>query len=350
MPTNSPRSPTPALHPAVVGLALLALLLGLGIADWRLAAGSTPGAGEVGAAAGSTAGGSVALDARGAGSSGAVTGQAPFTASGRGAAAGRTRAAGGADGAGQSSAARPPSPAVAGEESSAAAGPSVPGGASGALAAYLDGLLRQDPQEVTDSSDGGPLAMAGILLDAAVINAGRGALTTVTEGGSSLAPESVSASKVVYGGAITLTTTISGPRGSGTFTDTVSGPIEITDESGSWRVTSLVYDGQPVEVWTVGRSQTANGLTVSLGYVVSFGATTAALVTLDAQSGSADVNLRSLVLDAGGGSEQGTGDFTGPPRPTGVLRFARVAGAPRSLTLDFAASTGQSDDYSFTIS
>lgn len=225
-------------------------------------------------------------------------------------------------------------------------------GATGALEAYLQGLSRLNVEDVAASSNGGPFAVAGILLDAAAINSERGATTTASLGPSSFAPVSAGSTNatLIFQGSVTLTTNISGPKGNGTFTDTISGPVTVTIDSGIWRVTNFTYDNLPVQVWSESESQTVNGLNVSLGYVVSYGNATAALVTLRQGSGNANVQLRAVTLRAGGAAENGVGDFTGPPTPTGVLRFARIASAPTSLTLLFTSSTGQTDYFDFTLS
>jgi hypothetical protein len=235
--------------------------------------------------------------------------------------------------------------------SAAADGGSVPDAAPamGAVAGYFRSLAAQDAQGVLASSDEGPLAMAGIVLDSAAIDAQRGATTTMALGPSSLAPVSESQGRVVVDGALTLTTTVSGPEGSRVSTDTFSGPLTVSDESGSWRVTGFTYDGRPVEVWDVGASETVDGLTASLGYVVSFGNLSAALVTLRQASGHADVQLQRVTLAAGASTENGTGDFTGPPVPSGVLRFARLEGTPSSLDLEFSSPAGAAYAFSFSL-
>jgi hypothetical protein len=217
---------------------------------------------------------------------------------------------------------------------------------------YLQGLSHLSAQQVVASSDMGPFAIAGVLLDAATSNAERGATTTITLGPSSLAPVpgAAGASTATFAGSTTLTTTISGPKGSGTFSDTISGPLSVTDEAGWWRVTDFTYDGQPVQVWPERASQTVNGLNLSVGYVVSYGNTTAALVTLRQVSGAADVHIQSVTLGTAASAENGVADFTGPPAPSGILRFNRIVAPPASLRLSLSSSSGQPYNYSFAFS
>jgi hypothetical protein len=281
--------------------------------------------------------------------------RAPVTASGHGVRTGGATAAGGDRGSGNGSFFG--SSSAVGSTGNSVNGSSFSGtpaqvavAATQALTSYLQGLSHLDVQQVASSSDRGPFAMAGILLDAAAINSERGATTTMALGPSSFAATTASGSTQNFDGSVTLTTTISGPKGNGTFTDTISGPLTVTDEAGRWRVTNFVYDHEPVQVWPENATSTVNGLDVSLGYLVSYGNTTAALITLRQISGSANVQLQAATLRAGSTAENGVGDFTGPPTPTGVLRFARISAPPTALTLLFTSSTGQSDYYDFTLS
>jgi hypothetical protein len=346
-----PAAPTPPLMPTWVrALALLALAGALAIVDLSVSPGSSPPAGassSLAAPAGSAPAGAVRAGTQattGPGSGG--WGTRGSEADGSGPRPGRPQAAKSAP----SEAAGRFGRGGAGAGGSPGAGPSSsPAAATDALDTYLRALAHEDATAIADSSDQGPYALAGILLDSAAIDGARGATTTVTVGPSSLSPTAVGPGAVTFGGSVVLTTTISGSQGAGTERDTIAGPVTVSDESGVWRVTDFTYDGRPLEVWPEDISQTIDGLTATVGYVVSYGTLTAALMTLTEQSGSADVQLQTVTLAAGGASESGTGDFTGPPTPTGVLRFARVDATPRSLSADFSSS-GQPSDYVFSFS
>jgi hypothetical protein len=152
---------------------------------------------------------------------------------------------------------------------------------------------------------------------------------------------------------MTLDTSISGSKGSGTYADTISGPVTVVDESGAWKVTSFTYDNQPLQYWPQTASQTVNGLHVVVGYVVSYGNVTAALVTLTQLTGSGSVQLLRCTVRSGTGgaaATDGTGDFTAPPTPTGVLRFSRIASDPTDLVLAFSSAGGQTDDFDLALS
>jgi|GEM_PF-3814102 len=224
------------------------------------------------------------------------------------------------------------------------------GGASAAAAslqAYLGALAHSDATAAASTSDGAALALAGVLLDAAAINRARGATTSVALGPSTLQPVRVGPDAVTFDGSLTLTTTVAGPAGSTTVADTVSGPVTVDDEHGGWRVTGFDYDGRPLQLWPQTATETVGGLHVWVGYVVSYGTVTAILITLGLESGTAQVVLDSATVSAGSATETGTGDFTAPPEPTGILRFARLPAPPTSLALEFSGSNGST--YSFTL-
>ncbi|HZU80406.1 MAG TPA: hypothetical protein VE991_10870 [Acidimicrobiales bacterium] len=230
----------------------------------------------------------------------------------------------------------------------ATAGNADPTMASASLTRYLQALSAHDPNAVTANADGAALAYASVQLDTAAIDSDRGATTTVTMGPSSLTPSGVSGPVVTFSGQVSLMTTVSGPKGNGSYTDTISGPLTVSNASGIYRVLSFTYDGAPMALRTVSKGLTVSGLEVTLAYVVSYGTLSVALIGLAQPSGSSSVTLQSATLSAGSQSESGTGDFTGPPTPVGVLRFARAAGQPSGLALQFTSSTGQSRSYSFT--
>lgn len=357
-PTASQRTTSLLPRRAVPWLAVLALAGALALADWQAAAGSASPAGAV--AAGTDGASSVGAGTGGTG--GTRPGEAPFTVSGApaghdavpvvaasGSSRGGGTAAGGARAGGAGVGGTPLAATGAGGASGTGADVPDAAAATRALDGYLQALTGQNARGVYDSSDDGPLALAGIVLDAATIDASRGATTTMTVGPSSLVPVSEAAGRVSFDGSVTVSEVVSGPQGSGSSSDTISGPLTVTDEGGVWRVTDFVYDAQPVEFWNVDASRTVDGLTVSLGYIVSYGDMTAALVTLGQSSGSADVQLQRVALTAGGSSENGTGDFTAPPTPTGVLRFSRTGAAPSSLAVDFSSSSGRVYDFSFSV-
>lgn len=224
-------------------------------------------------------------------------------------------------------------------------------GAQGALTRFLHAYAGDDVNGVAGNADRGVLAMAGIVLDAEAINRSRGATTTVEVGPMSFTegPGST-AGAVNLQGSVTLTTTISGSQGSGRYTDVVSGPVTVRAESGAWKVTDFTYDGRTVQYWPSGAGETVNGLHVAVGYVVSYGNVTAALVTLAQTAGDVNVQLLGCSLEAGGTGAGGRGDFTGPPEPTGVLRFSRVGATPAALTLRFGSPSGQTDDFDLALS
>ena len=353
-PADGRTQPVP---PWLWALAILALAGALALIDWSVVPAS---AASSGAATGSQ---QAAHSAPTAGTSLRSSGGAQGTGHRRGGALERSRAGSTRQGGGSGSAPGPGSAAKNGAPGSGAPGSSSAPGTTGsgssqssaapatnAVNGYLSALAHLDPTGVSDTSDGAPYAMAGILLDSAAINSARGGSTAVTVGPSSLTPTSVGRSTVTFEGSVVLTTTVSGSQGGGTTTDTVAGPLTVTDESGVWRVTNFTYDGAPLQLWAEHASQMIRGLTATVGYVVSYGNTTAALVTLTQQSGAADVQLQTVKLIAGGASLVGTGDFTGPPTPTGVLRFSRVDATPSSLELDFSSSGGSPYDFQLALS
>ncbi|MHB8681014.1 MAG: hypothetical protein ACYDA2_02825 [Acidimicrobiales bacterium] len=296
-------------------------------------------AGHSGSPAGTGAhGGSASVGS----SSGRGAGSAPV---GPGAVGSGAKTSGGA-GAGSSS-------SGAGAAGAGGTGTSSPAASSAAaqqaLSNYLQAIVHHNGSAVQSSSDGAALGVAGILVDVAAIDTARGATTTVTLGQDTFAPTGTSASSVTFGGSVSLTTAVSGPKGSGQYTDTLSGPVTVADEAGTWRVTTFTYDAKPIAIWPETANQTVNGLHLSVGYVVSFGDLTAVLIGIGQISGNVNVQLQSTTLTAGT-TDSGVGDFTGPPQPTGVLRFTRSGSPPTQLTVDFTGPNGQQDDFTLALS
>ncbi|HZU80791.1 MAG TPA: hypothetical protein VE991_12815 [Acidimicrobiales bacterium] len=231
-------------------------------------------------------------------------------------------------------------------------GPGAATGAEQALQAYLSALSHQDVNTLLAVSDKGPEALAGVLVDVADIDHARGATTTVDVTADTFSPAGEpSPGSVVLSGSATLHTSVTGPKGSGSSTDTISGPVTVALEQGRWKVVDFTYDGRPVVLSpTENVGQTLHGLTVQLGYVVSYGDLSVALVTLASSGGDVQVSYQSASLAWGGQSEQGAADFTGSSTPTGILRFARTASAPTGLEVAFTGSSGQALDFSFSLS
>lgn len=321
-------------------LAVVALAGALAIVDWNLSGPAATAAGSAAASSSRSAGTSNAATSPRSASPPASAGARPVHG---GPAPSSAAASGGASGGAFGRGGSVNLPVSYGATPSESA-------AADALTTYLTALAHHDPGGISGSSDGGPFAMAGILLETAAIDSARGATTTVTVGPSSFTPTATGPSSVTFSGSVTLTTAISGSAGSGTYTDTISGPLTVADESGGWRVANFTYDSAPVRVWPESVSQTIRGLTATVGYVVSYGNLTAALVTLTQQSGAADVQLQTVKLTAGSTTVLGTGDFTGPPTPSGVLRFPRQDATPSSLAIDFSSSDGQAYDYVLSLS
>jgi hypothetical protein len=270
--------------------------------------------------------------AAGAGHGAPVTAP-PDGAPGTGGTGGGT-AAGSAPGTGPSSA--------SGGSSGSSSGADPVAGAEQALTAYLGGISRHEAATVLATSEGAPAGLAGVLLDVAAIDAERGATTTVTMGPAHFTVSGTpSASVVTLVGSLTITTTVSGPKGSGSSTDTLSGPVTVRDEQGAWKVAAAAYDGKPLVEWQEDTGQTVGGLAVQVGYVVSYGNVTAALVTLYSASGSQSVSFQAASLVTTAGNESGVADFTTTGNPTGVVRFARTDARPSELDMSFKNASGQ---------
>ncbi|MHB8440363.1 MAG: hypothetical protein ACYDD4_14570 [Acidimicrobiales bacterium] len=270
-------------------------------------------------------------------------GRAPITVSGRSPGA---LGAGGASPADTASGSAP-----GGSGSGNVGGPPTAAGATAAVNGYLQGLVNRNSDGVLQTSVGAPLDLAAVLLDAAAIDSSRGATTTMTLGPSSLTPTvDAPQNTVTFTGSVTITTTVTGSRGSSTSPSTISGPLTVVDNAGAYRVTGFSYDGAPLVAWPESASQTVNGLVVSVGFVLSYGNTTAALISVGQETGSVSVQLQSTTLDTNGSSSSGVGDFTGPPQPAGLLRFARISGSPTRLIVDFTTTTGQADDFDLPLS
>ncbi|MHB1711678.1 MAG: hypothetical protein ACYCV7_09780 [Acidimicrobiales bacterium] len=187
-----------------------------------------------------------------------------------------------------------------------------------------------------------------MLLDVASINAKKGA-TVVTTTSPSFTPTAASSTSVTFGGSGTVSGTVSGPKGSGSSTDTLSGPLVVERGSSGWVVSSFVVDGRPMVEWMENTTQTQGGISVKVGAILSYGAITVALIGVGAGPGNTNVTLQSAVLTNASGPIRGTGNFTGPPTPIGVLRFSRVSGSPTALDLTFATGSGAGSTYHFVL-
>lgn len=258
---------------------------------------------------------------------------------------------GGAGGSGQAASAGDAGRGVAGAAavggSTGAGGPAA--SAEAAMTSYLRAVAQHDASALAGNADKAALAVAAVLLDSASINRDRGATTTVTTGPSSFVPVASSPTSVTLDGSVTISTSVSGSEGSDRFTDTISGPVAVDDDAGTWKVSGFSYDGQPVQYWPQTAEETVGGTHLSVGYVVSYGNLTAVLATLTQASGSTEVQLERCTLSTAAGAVSGTGDFTTPPTPTGVLRFSRVPSPPRTLELDFT-SGGHAVDFVLSLS
>ncbi|HUY64756.1 MAG TPA: hypothetical protein VMV14_09620 [Acidimicrobiales bacterium] len=223
--------------------------------------------------------------------------------------------------------------------------------ASQAVSEYVQAIVGDNGAEMGAVADKQALALGGVILDYLVIDKEQGGTPTVTSNQSTLAPSAgTGTSTVTFSGSVTLTTTVSGSSAPGTYSYSLSGPLTVVDENGAWRVTNLQYDNASVQEWPESASGEVNGLYVQVGFVLSYGTTTTALITMALRSGNASVQLQNCTLTAGGSGANGVSDFTGPPQPTGLLRFPRIKASPTSLALHFTSSTGQNDDFSLALS
>ncbi len=218
-----------------------------------------------------------------------------------------------------------------------------------ALSSYFAALSSHNASALGSVSTGPAQDYGVVLVDIASIDQKKGA-TVSTRTSPSFTVSSATPTQVVFGGSGTVTGTVSGPKGSNTSTDTLSGPLVVVRGSSGWLVSSFLVNAKPMVEWVEAQTQSEGGITVEVGSILSYGDITMVLIALGAPSGSSHVVLQSAVLTSPSGSETGTGNFTAPPTPVGVLRFARIGGNPSALALSFSTSSGSTLSYHFGLS
>ncbi|MHB8329180.1 MAG: hypothetical protein ACYDD6_06105, partial [Acidimicrobiales bacterium] len=209
-----------------------------------------------------------------------------------------------------------------------------------ALRSYLAAVAAHSANAVVASSRGKAEALAAVLLDISVINASQGGTTTTTLQDPGFTLSSSSAGSATFTGSATWTSVVSGPKGGGTTTDTVSGPVVVTKSGNIWQVESFTFDDAPMTWWLENATETQGDLSVEVSFVLTYADTTVALIGLGAPTGNESATLQSVGLSTTSGASTGTWNFTPGREPTGVVDFFRTDATPTSMELKFSASSG----------
>jgi hypothetical protein len=212
--------------------------------------------------------------------------------------------------------------------------------ARAALGSYLSALAAHDPREALAASTGAAAVLAAVRATIASVNAASGGSTATTLGPESFAATTASPTEVVFSGSVTVADTVSGPKGTTRSQAVVSGPVVVRRLGATFRVATFDYDGAPMVEVPEGATSVQGSVALTVGSVLSYGQTTAALVGLAARSGHLDLVLERAELVTTAGSEAGQGEFTPAAEPVGFLRFARTSGLPEILDATFRTGSG----------
>ncbi|MHB1785885.1 MAG: hypothetical protein ACYCS7_07010 [Acidimicrobiales bacterium] len=208
---------------------------------------------------------------------------------------------------------------------------------------YLGSIASHDAPKMLASATGPVAALGSVLLDVTAINTAKGATTTTVVQKEDFVPGAVAGNVVTLKGTAVLSSTVTGPKGSSQVTDTFSGPATVVWRGGQWEVSALTFDGRNMTEWVENTGQTVNGVHLQIGFVLSYASTTVVLIGLTAPSGGFHLALQRATLHSSTGVLTGVGDFTSPPTPIGLLRFARSDARPTELHLTFSAGSSSLD-------
>jgi hypothetical protein len=152
--------------------------------------------------------------------------------------------------------------------------------------------------------------------------------------------ESHTPMQVSLTGTVGFTTSSSSSGRNTNSNQTITGPIQVVDQHGAWRVVTFTYDGQPLLYYPEGVQVTESGINLRVAFILSDAGASNALVGVYANSSYRSVTIDAVTLQTeSGNSEQGQALFAHGD-PTGLLGFARTASRPTRLTVTFRTASG----------
>lgn len=211
---------------------------------------------------------------------------------------------------------------------------------------WLGALVSQDPASMIAASTGAATALGSLQLVTDEIVTSRGGTDQTQVTGNSLTASQIGPGAVSFAGSVELTSTVTGPTASVPTHDVINGPLQVVDQGGMWRVSTFTFDGQPLVYYPQGVQDSADGVILTVGFVLANANATVALVGLHAASSSTTIDVESVVLTlADGTSEQGTANF-GRGVPAGEVAFKRMTEAPSHFDMIIRTSSGSTADLS----
>lgn len=180
-------------------------------------------------------------------------------------------------------------------------------------------------------SIGAAAALGALKITADQIVASGGSTVSAQVTNETLTPARVEPAAVSFDGDVDVRTSISGPKGATPTQDRITGPLEVRNDGGSWKVASFVYDGAPLVYYPEGAEQTVNGVHLVVAFLLFNAASTNAVVRLYGDSPNRTVVVQSVSLTTTSGATVNGRAFFGRGVPAGVLGFPRVTDRPTRL-------------------
>ena len=232
---------------------------------------------------------------------------------------------------------------TAAQASKAAPAGSPATAAGAALDGYLNAIARRDKGAVDAQSTNGPNALATIRLLIAGINEQAGASTTVRFADESFQPASTSATRVTFNGSIQLATEVRGARGTDRSTSTIDGPVTVVLDRGGWKVKDFSYESKPMAYFNENASTGHDGMTVSVAFVLSYGAAADTIVIISSDTGQLDPGIKfhdaQITVPAGTAPSSGFAFEPGSSASL-LLLFPRTDQAPTKLDVGLSRPDG----------
>lgn len=212
--------------------------------------------------------------------------------------------------------------------------------ARAAFDTWLAALERQDVTTALATSTGPAAALGALQLVADEIASGNGGGIDIQAQNESLRTASVAPTAVALDGHVDLVDSIRSSKSTTQARSRIDGPIHVTLQQGSWRVSDFRYGGQALEQYPEDASQTASGVHVVVAFALSNANLTSILVGVQATSRNRSATLESATLTLASGKQQPLRAFFGKGVEAGLLDAARVADRPARLDLTFKDSVG----------
>lgn len=209
-----------------------------------------------------------------------------------------------------------------------------------AFDAWLGAVVQRDVPTMLNRSIGAAAALGALKITADQIVASGGSRVSAEVTSSKLTPPRVEPTVVTFDGEVDVRTTVSGPKGTTPTQDRITGPVQVRNDAGTWKVANFTYDGAPLVYYPEGAEQTVNGVHLVVAFLLSNAATTNAVVRVYADSPNRTAVLQRVTLITASGATHDGRAFFGRGVPAGVVGFPRVDDRPARLDATFQSSAG----------